>query len=328
MLSWELPVTPMLAMDGKYTMSYNKEDMREDAVNFRTIPELLRHHATVTPNKPAYVFLSTDSERKNIVTWNEVFEKSRRIAKSLVQLGIQANEVVALSYRSSPEWIFTNFGIVLAGARPIGLSFTYEDGSDVVAMMKCLEKCSAIFIDPGQNDATWHIFRKLIDTFDETGNVRSAHMPTLRHVAALFKPEGVEDILTFDDLLTKSNEDTQLPKVDIDDIAALFQTSGSTGLPKVIAHTHRFFNYIGFYNQHLNSGPEEIMYNARPFSYAGGCTDNLYQGETRVTLSGICAPPKNMTDWLLEVIPEERCTTTILLPASIHELMQREVIQN
>ena len=314
-------------MEGKYTISYNKVDLDESNVDFRTIPELLQYHATVTPNKPAFVFLSTNAGRE-IVTWKDTFEKSQRFAKSLTKLGIQPKEVVAISYRTCPEWLFTNFGAIMAGARPISLSFTYEDGSDVIAMMERLETCSAIFLDPGLNDATWNIFKQLVDDFNKKGHVKSSQMPSLRYLAALFKPEGITEILTFNELLYQSNEDTPLPKLDVDEIVALFQTSGSTGVPKIIAHTHRFFNYVGFLFQYLGFGPDEIVYNDRPFSWAGGCPDNLYHGETRVTRSGMCKTPENTTDWLFKAIVEERCTCTLLFPAMIEELLQREVKLN
>ena len=308
-------------------MSYNKVDLDESNVDIRTIPELLQHHATVTPNKPAFVFLSTNAKRE-IVTWKDAFEKSQQFAKSLVNLGIQPKEVVAISYRTCPEWLFTNFGAVMAGARPINLSFTYEDGSDVIALMKRLETCSAIFLDPGLNDATWNIFKQLVDDFDKQGHVKSSQIPSLRYLAALFKPEGITGILTFNELLNQSDEDTPLPKLDVDEIVALFQSSGSTGVPKVIAHTHRFFSCVGFFYEYVEFGPDDIVYNDRPFSWAGGYPINLCLGETRVTRSGMCKASQNTADWLFKAIVEERCTRAFLFSAVIEELSQREVKLN
>ena len=305
-------------------MSYASVDIDEDKVKFRTITELLRYHATVTPRKSAFVFLSTES-KKETVTWMEVFEKSQQFAKSLVKLGVQPKDVVAISYRTCPEWLFTNFGAIMAGARPISLSFEHEDKNYMIAIMEHLKTCSAIFLDPGYNDISWNIFRKLVEHFDKEGNVKSSRLSSLRYLITLCKPEGITDILTFSELISQSNKDTCLPKTDLDEIVALFQTSGSTGTPKVIAHTHRFFNYLGLFFQHLQLGPNEIVYNDCPFSWVGGCPDNLYQGETRVTRSGMCKAPENTADWLFKVIVQEKCTSTFMFPALIEELLQREV---
>lgn len=309
----------------KYSESYINSILDEDKLVFRTIPELLQHHAIVIPNKAAFVFLSTETDRAT-VSWKEVFVKSQQFARALVQLGVKPKEVVAICYRTCPEWIFTNFGVIMAGAVPISLSFTYEDGSDVIAMMKLLANCSAIFIDPGFNDGTWNILKKLIDRFDKIGNIVSSHMPFLRYMASLFKPAKTEDVLTFDELLKQSRESTPLPEIHSEDIMGLFQTSGSTGMPKVIAHTHKFYNYLGLSSKYLESGPDEIIYNDRPFSWLGGYPDNMYQGETRVTRSGMCKAPEDTNDYLCNTIMQERCSSIVLLPARIEEMMQMQVI--
>ena len=273
-------------MDTKYTMSHIKAEINEDEIELRTIPELLKTHETSTPNKEAFVFVSTEEERKAI-TWKDVFDESQKPARSIVQLGVKPKEIVAISYRTWPEWIFTNFGVIMAGAIPLGLSFTYEDGSDVVALMKLLKTCSAIFVDPGEHNTTWNILRNLVESYDEDGHARSSKMPYLRYLACLFRPDEDNNVLTIGDLLKRSKQETELPNIDIDDIMGLFQTSGSTGAPKVIAHSHRYFNYLGACGKYLESGPDEICYNDRPFGWLGGYPDNVYQGETRIARSGI-----------------------------------------
>lgn len=311
----------------KYKHSYSKTNLDEDKLDFRTIPELLYHHATVSPNKAAFVFLSTESERE-VITWKEVFNKSQQVARSLMQIGVKQRDIVAISYRNCPEWLYTEFGVIMANAVPVSLSFTYEDGHDVIAMMELLENCSTILLDPGINDATWDILKKIIDKFDKEGNVCSSQMPSLRHLVCLFKPEKVDEkeILTFNELISQANDSTPLPETNIDDIMGLFQTSGSTGVPKVVAHTHRFYTYCGQTVQHIELGPDEISFNDRPFSWLGGFPYNIYHGETRVTRSGMSEAKESRTvDDLRNVIMQERCTNIMLFPAAIEELCQKEI---
>ena len=71
---------------------------------------------------------------------------------------------------------------MMAGARPISLSFTYTDGSDVIAMMKRLETSSAIVLDPGVHGEKWRIFKSLISYHDKNGIVKSDKMPFLRYL--------------------------------------------------------------------------------------------------------------------------------------------------
>ena len=79
-----------------------------------------------------------------------MYEESNRVTQSLTRMGIRRNEIVAISFRAFPDWLFVNFGIMLAGAIPIGVSFTYTDGSDVIAPLQRLETYSAMFLHPEQ----------------------------------------------------------------------------------------------------------------------------------------------------------------------------------
>ena len=313
----------VLDMADKFAASYVKGTGNLCELQYRTVPDLLCHHARVRPDKTAFVFLSTELARET-VTWKELYDKSIKIAKSLVVLGVKQGETAAISFRVCPEWLFVHFGVIMAGAIPVGLPFASPDGSDVMLMMSRLKSCAAIFLDPGPDEYAWKIFRSLVDDFDEKGNLKSSKMPTLRYLACLSNMEGV---LTLDKLADLAQEDTELPDVREDDIMALFQTSGSTGVPKLIVHTHKSLSHcVSFFKlTGLTGDDDDIIYNGRPFSWMGGYPMNIYNGETRVTRSGMSAVPENMTDFVFSAIQQERVTFIFTLPSFITELMQKEV---
>ena len=313
-------------MTTKLKESYVKSIEVEYKLKYRTIRDLLRYHAAERPDKIAYVFLSADGSSEKF-TWKEVYNKSLEIAKSLVEFGIKRHELVAISFRACPDWLFVNFGISLAGAIPVGVSFTYKDGSDVIALMERLETCSTIFLDPGVDNETWDILMKIIDNFEKTGNLKSHKMPSLKRLVCLYEPSAAE-VFTLDELKHLANDSIQLPTVSEDDIVYIFQTSGSTGVPKVIAHTHKSLSHWGHYFHHIGLRPDDRYYNDRPFQWFGGYPKNIYIGETRVTRSRRGENPDNETEFVYKMIIQEKCTALATLPAFISELMLKEVCLN
>ena len=314
-------------MTEKYCQSYakGKEDVYEP--KYHTVPEFLRHHSKVRPDKTAFVFLSTDGPRQTVI-WKEVYTKSVQMAKSLVELGVKRKELVAISVRDSPEWLFIHYGIIMAGAIPFGLSFMTPDGSDVAALLKRVENCRAIFLDPGPNNYSWNIFKTFVESMDGNGNVTSSKITSLRYCVCMFKPNDATNVLSLSELETMAKEDTQLPTIHDDDIQILFQSSGSTGVPKVIAHTHkslinsvRFFKLAG-----MTGDDDDVIYNGLPFRWMGGYIWNVYNGETRVTRSGLCKIPDNMSEFVFNAILQENVTVTFTLLSFVDALMKREVI--
>ena len=315
-------------MGNKESSSTNLENGPNPKDNFssklNTIPECLCHHNTHQPSREAIVFVSPDGPR-TAVTFGELYENAETLAKSYIALGIKKGEVVAVCLRSCPEWLYVTCGAIMAGAIPIGLSFTYADGSDVVAMMEKLQTCSAIVMDPAVDKENWNIFAKLISNVDEDGHVTSSLMPYLRYVICRSKPKEFNRALTVEDLMTWNHSDINLPSLESEDIVCLFQTSGSTGFPKACAHTHRSIissisNNIGWYVDH-----KTVIYSDRPFAWIGGFPLNIVSGETRVTRSGFSNPPDDMVSFLFDVVRSEKVTVSGGLGPLFESLLNRKV---
>jgi len=122
------------------------------------------------------------------------------------------------------------------------MSFTYKDGSDVIAAMERLQTCAMVVMDAGAEGEKWAVFRNLVDSVSPDGTAQSKQMPYLRYVfghevgtSFMTDVKRLSDLISDDDI----SDDITLPEVTEDDITFLFQTSGSTGVPKLVAHTNR-----------------------------------------------------------------------------------------
>ena len=295
--------------------------------DLRTVTEILSRHFEERPDMEAVVFADTNGARQ-AVTFKNLYENAKAMAKCFLALGVKHSEIIAVSLRTCPEWLYTVFGAMKAGARPMSLSFTYTDGSDVVAMMQKLQTCSAIVLDPGAEEENWNIFSKLVTTYDEKGNVQSDKMPYLRHLICYNRPKETQTVLTLKQMMTWSTTDIDLPSLDPDAIAMMFQTSGSTGFPKAVAHTHRsLLGAVSCLQGDLRCffKPTGVVYNDRPFGWIGGFPNTVFTGTTRVTRSGICDPPEDPTGFLIDVVKREKCTDIIALPSMLSRLSERQV---
>ncbi|WAR14338.1 hypothetical protein MAR_004443 [Mya arenaria] len=62
----------------------------------------------------------------------------------------------------------------------MGLAFMYTDGSDLIHIIKKLETCSLLVLDPGASGENWDIVRRLFDSHSKTGTASSTKMSSVR----------------------------------------------------------------------------------------------------------------------------------------------------
>ena len=310
-----------------YTTSYYKKDRKKCIVdkNLRTIADCVKWNSETISDRDAVVFVSGD--RKRIaVTFKSLYENARKFAERLVKLGVKPAEYVAISMRTCPEWLYVFFGAMFAGAIPVSLSFTYTDGSDVIALMEKIRSCCTMILDPGVDDENWKIFRQLVNTFDKEGNVQSDRLPYLRYLMCHHGTRIPDDVLSLTDVMSWDTVQVDLPRIDPEDTFTLFQTSGSTGIPKAVLHRHSSFVLAASsWVDALWLEPNSIFMNDRPFMWGGGFPSTVITGQTRLTRLETSQPPVDQVTWFFDVIRQEQCTHMYALPLGFHSLLDRQV---
>jgi long-chain acyl-CoA synthetase len=169
-------------------------------------------------------------------TWQEYYDRVRHFSLGLVSLGLERGDVVGIIGDNEPEWFWGEFAVQSAGGIPTGI-FVDCIPSEVQYIASHSEAKFAIVNDQEQTDKFLEIKKEL---------------PLLKKVI-YWDPKGLRNyddplLISFNDVVKlgmeyeKSHPDEFEKRVDQgheDDVAFIYYTSGTTGLPKGALTTHK-----------------------------------------------------------------------------------------
>ncbi|MFA6116242.1 MAG: class I adenylate-forming enzyme family protein [Sphingomonas sp.] len=184
------------------------------------LPQYFAHYAAEHKDK---VFLVAGEER---LTFAEVYTEAEKVARTLVDEGLQPGERVGIAMRNSPSWIALYMGITMAGGVATLLNGWWQSAELAEAIADV--DCTLVFADP----------------------------PRAKRLAAIEGP--AVPVVEIDDslplaramhVITHSWPRVPLPALTGDDNATILFTSGSTGQSKGALSDHRavlqaVFNYL------------------------------------------------------------------------------------
>jgi len=199
----------------------------------------LRHEAHA-PHASALVH-SSELRALAHMSWHELGERTRGLASALRELGVQPGERVVAYMPNIPETAIAMLATTAIGA--VWASAAPEFGARTVIDRFAQIEPSVIFFADG--------YRFGGKDFDRREQIRAIHaaLPTVRHVVWLpyLDPRTappLADALTWDDLLSRgrtiapSSAAFVYERVAEDHPLWILFSSGTTGLPKAIVHSH------------------------------------------------------------------------------------------
>ena len=216
--------------------------------------EMIRNGAAIQPGATALEFFLQGTDYKNSVrySYRQLVEHINRAANMFTDLGIAQNDVVSMLLPSVPQAHFTIWGAEAVGiVNPINPLLEAEQiaeimnaaGTKVLVTVAPFPKVSFIW---EKVQAVSHKVPSLehILTVDLSGFlngvtkglVKLITLKQRRQMRALKQP-----VRDFDRTLQSFPGDAlqSARKIAPDDIASMFHTGGTTGMPKLARHTHR-----------------------------------------------------------------------------------------
>lgn len=197
-------------------------------------------------------------------TWGETRELVESLAAGLMGLGIEPQDRVAIISETRFEWILADLAIMCAGGatttvypstRPDEVAHILNDSDATVVLVDSLDQVAKLHSIRGQ-------IRKVRKVIVFEGEFPDQRVMTL------------EDLLRAGDGLLEADPTAvsrRMAGLRSDMLASLMYTSGTTGTPKGVRHTHSAWTYEGTAVAAQNVlGPDDLQYLWLPLSHSFG----------------------------------------------------------
>ncbi|MGN1267302.1 MAG: class I adenylate-forming enzyme family protein [Dorea sp.] len=235
------------------------------------------------------------------ITWNVFNEKANRFANLLLERGIQKGDKVAILLMNCLEWLPIYFGILKTGALAVPLNFRYS--ADEIKYCVELAEVDILVFGP-------EFIGRVEEVADEISKGR------LLYYVGEGCPGFAEDYT-----IQTMNCSSQSPKIDIndDDNAAIYFSSGTTGFPKAILHTHQSLMHSAKVEQNHHGQTKDDVFLCIPPLYHTGAKMHWFgsflTGGKAVLLKG------TNPEFILRAVSEEKCTIVWLLVPWAQDLL-------
>ncbi len=268
----------------------------------------LSKRALLNPDREAYI----DTNSSVRLSFSELNDRSNRIANALLAAGVEKGERIGFLLLNSPEFMESYFAAAKIGAVVVPLNWRLS-ADELEFILKDSGTRRLIFGD--EFLATVTELHARGDKTDIDQWLQVAGEAELAPYAASY--QALRDVAAADEPGTGATGD---------DMLYIMYTSGTTGLPKGVVHTHdsAIWGVItiaatSYYRE------QERYLGALPMFHVGALTPltvNVYRGATSVVMRSF--DPK--LAW--ELIQNERLTTGLAVPAMLNFMLQVPGFEN
>lgn len=264
-----------------------------------TITDALDRGRRWFPDREAFV--QGDHRERRSMTYAAVAEESRRFAVGLGSLGVDPGDRVAFLTRNTVEHAVAYFGVLRTGAIPATIHHRESPGT-VRTMLEAIDP-AAVIVQPQLSELA--------------ESIPDGDRPIEAWIALDQLGSGPAFAEPYTEIL--GEPDASLPTLRPDDHAFINFSSGTTGVPKPIVHTHRDIvesAHLGAFKYRIRSDDRTLKTATPSFiAWANATFSHVNAGATVVYLEE--ATPTA----ILDAIESEAVTSFITVPTLWRKLL-------
>lgn len=199
-----------------------------------TVPELLDRRCTEFADETAIVF------QDRTYTYAELGREVERVAAGLAAAGVEQGERVSICLPNSPIYTFSFYGVLSLGAVTVHTSYMYTK-TELERQLRDAGATTAIVLD---------VFADRLEAVVDDTPVERVIVASLSSSVPSMLDEFIgstnewtverDGWQWFDDVRRAGEDESPpVPELDVDDLASLPYTGGTTGFPKGVKISHR-----------------------------------------------------------------------------------------
>lgn len=216
-------------------------------------------------------------------SFTDFCSQARRVARALMALGVAPGEIVALWMDNRPEWLYAQFGAALVGATllPVNTNLRALDLDFILDHSRCTTLILAATSGPIS-------YQSILEDVLASKRSGADGLPHLRHVVVLDTPTVPEGWTDWDGFLARGStvSDDELTNraamVSPDDPVLIMYTSGTTGKPKGVVHSHHAIRNVTDQANRLGMTESDVTAMFLPLFHAYG----FYEGPLLTLVTG------------------------------------------
>lgn len=230
----------------------------------RTLGGILEEAAQRWGEREAFSF----GERR--WSYAEFNAETDRVAKALMAAGVEAREHVALWMTNRPEWLFLMFAIARVGGCIVPLNTRYRTDDVAYTVTQSRSRTLITLDTSGPVDYQGMLMESMPRVERTADGLDIDGYPDLRRVIVVGGPVRLAQATAWDDFLAAGARisDAELAAraqaVDPESLMMLCYTSGTTGHPKGVMHSHQPIRNTHERGQIMGYTPHDVHMNYLP----------------------------------------------------------------
>ena len=250
-----------------------------------------------TPQPPwkefALVETAHQSRYRKEITWRKFEDTANQLANLLIARGVKRGDKVGILLMNCIEWLPIYFGVLKSGATVVPLNYRYTSSE----IKYCLDLADVSLLLFG------HEFIDRIDAI-------KSEIPAVKALFYIGEdcPEFAE---SYGSLISTYSKDAPDIFLKDEEDAAIYFSSGTTGFPKAILHSHLSLYTACLVEQNHHSQSRDDIFLCIPPLYHTGAKMHWFGsflvGSSAILLRG--TKPK----WIIETAAKEHATIVWLL---------------